>query len=386
LPGTMSTKAGLAVAIATVAAGVLLLIPALGRYCASCVTERSVYPFTVMMTAYTTYAGLAAGLVLVASLGRLLGRLDDKWTSHILWASLGLLVAAWITVFLDLGRPDHAAWLLLNWQSSSRVAWMPVFYAVLVLPLLVILIGYVRGDNTRYPKALLVAAIAAAVLLEVNLGSVFGFAVGVPAWSGLYPAFSFLVAGVAGGAAAAALLAPLGAKLHGSSGKPPVRPLASLAAGAMVLYLIVECWRLLQADYYPGLRSFYEVVGAGIWLELGLMVATVALLLLAYAARSYRVLAVASVILLVSLVAAKHSFIIHGQEARLESQLVAPVNPYKVLYEGTAYHVSGADAAGVAAALLLGLGVFALGEVLLALEPGEKPARMFLFRSIGGKS
>ncbi|HID40855.1 MAG TPA: hypothetical protein EYP33_01725, partial [Pyrodictium sp.] len=187
LPGTMSTKAGLAVAIATVAAGVLLLIPALGRYCASCVTERSVYPFTVMMTAYTTYAGLAAGLVLVASLGRLLGRLDDKWTSHILWASLGLLVAAWITVFLDLGRPDHAAWLLLNWQSSSRVAWMPVFYAVLVLPLLVILIGYVRGDNTRYPKALLVAAIAAAVLLEVNLGSVFGFAVGVPAWSGLYP-------------------------------------------------------------------------------------------------------------------------------------------------------------------------------------------------------
>lgn len=382
----MGVKASLAVAIAMVVAGVLLLVPALDRYCPSCVVERSVYPFTVMMTAYITYAGLAAGLVLVASLGRLMGWFDDKWTSHTLWASLGLLVAAWITVFLDLGRPDHAAWLLLNWQPSSRVAWMPVFYTVLTLLLLVLLLGHVRGGNTRSNRVLLAAAVVAAALVEINLGSVFGFAVGVPAWRGLYPAFSFLVAGVAGGAAAAALLAPLGARLHGSGGVPPVRPLAGLAVGAVLLYLVMECWRLLQASYYPGLRAFYEAVGAGLWLELCLVVAAAALLSFAYAKRSYRVLAVVSVVLLVGLVAAKHSFIIHGQEARLESRLVAPVNPYEALYGDTAYHVSGADAAGVAAALLLGLGVFALGEFLLALEPGEKPARLLLFRSIGGKS
>ncbi|BES81045.1 NrfD/PsrC family molybdoenzyme membrane anchor subunit [Pyrodictium abyssi] len=382
----MNIKLNLVVAIAMIVVGAILLIPALDRYCPSCVAERSIYPFTAMMTAYITYAGFAAGLVLVASLCKLMGWLDDKWASHTLWAALGLLVAAWITVLLDLGRPDHAVWLLLNWQPGSRVAWMPVFYTVLTLLLLVLLLGHIRGGNTRSNMVLLAAAVVAAALLELNLGSVFGFAVGVPAWHGLYPAFSFLVAGVAGGAAAAALLAPLGARLHGSGGTPPVRPLAGLAVGAALLYLVMEYWRLLQAGYDPGLRAFFKAAGTSLWLELGLVAAAVALLSFAYVKRSYHGLAVASVILLAGLVAAKHSFIIHGQEARLEPSLVAPVNPYEALYGDTAYHVSGTDAAAIAAAILLGLGVFALGELLLALEPGEKPARLLLFRSISGKS
>jgi len=371
----------LTVAVGLLLLGVLLLVPGLDRYCPSCVVERSVYPFTAMMTAYVTYAGFAAGLVLVASIGRLMGWLEDRWVSHILWSALGLLVAAWLTVLLDLGRPDHAMWLLLNWQSKSRVAWMPVFYAVLVLPLLIILLGYIRNGGIRLSGVVFALMAVASTLLELNLGSVFGFAVGVPAWHGLYSGFSFLVAGIAGGAACAAILAPLGSRLHGSDGVPSIRPLAGLALGAVLLYLIIDYWRLLQSSFDPGLRVFFDESGSYVWLEWLLMIAALVLFSVAFVRRSYSSLAIASIILLASLASAKYGFIIHGEEARLAPWTVDYLNPYAALYEGRAYHVSSADAAAITSALLIGLGLFILGEIFLALEPGEKPARLLLFRA-----
>ncbi|KSW12486.1 hypothetical protein CF15_07125 [Pyrodictium occultum] len=381
----MDSRIALAIGIVVLLVGLAALVPGLQRYCPSCVVERSPYPFTVMMVAYTTYAGLAAGIVMAVSLARLAGRLDEKWMSHAYWAALGLLIAAWITVFLDLGRPDHAVWLVEGWHPTSRVAWMPVFYILLLIPLLTVLVGCIRESRVCSNGVAVGAALLTAALLELNLGSVFGFAVGVPAWQGLYPALSFLVAGVAGGAAAAALLVPLGAKLHGSGSDTAkaVRPLAGIAFAGALLELILEYWRGLQAGYYPGVEAYFSLAGSSIWVEAGLLVAALIVLAAAYARRSYWALVLGSLLLIAGVVAGKYGFIIHGEEARIEAQTFTPVNPYNVLYGGEHYSISGADAAAVAAALLIGLGVFMIGEPLLALEPGEKP-RLLFFRSAGG--
>lgn len=90
----MDSRIALAIGIVVLLVGLAALVPGLQRYCPSCVVERSPYPFTVMMVAYTTYAGLAAGIVMAVSLARLAGRLDEKWMSHAYWAALGLLIAA----------------------------------------------------------------------------------------------------------------------------------------------------------------------------------------------------------------------------------------------------------------------------------------------------
>ncbi len=377
------TAYALALGAALIALGLALMPAALNRYCPECVVERSVYPFTAMMAAYTLYAGLAAGMVIAATLARLGKAVSDKWASHTLWAALGVFIAAWITVFLDLGRPDHAAWLLEGWHATSRVAWMPVFYALTVLPMLALLLAYILGSRVGGNWALLGFTLVAAVFLEVNLGSVFGFSNGVPAWRGLYPAASFLLAGVAGGAAAAALLAPLGAWLHGGDAREaPVRPLAVVAVGAIILYLGFEAWRVLEATYDPALRTYIDVALPSIEAEAAALIIAAAVFLAAYRLRSLGAAAIASIITIATVAYAKYGFIIHGEEARLLPSGMgpqAPLNPYHALYGDAAYHVASADAAAIAAAILIGLGVFALGEALLALE-GERPRRLLVFR------
>jgi hypothetical protein len=387
-------QAALAVALLVVAAAGLWA--GFGRYKPSSAwAERSAIPWGLMVPSYAFFASSAAGLAIIGSL-LLLWRGGNGSAAlaarHMYTLSFSLLIPAWIIVFLDLGRPDHAMWLVKGWHSTSRIAWMPVFYALLALPMLALLVALIRvkASDALWAKLLALLTLAAGLGLEFNLGQVFGSAVGLPGLAGARLGLLYAVTAVALGAGWSALLLPwiIGGRdgdveasrlswLSGAIGVAAGMTVAGFAAAWFLAYgSVSEPARAVANELTSGGHAalFY-----GVEVALGYILAP---LIALYALKaSSPAAAAAGLLALIAGFTEKYGLIIAAEEARLKSAIIfgGDINPYSLLYGSLHYHIEASEALAVLGAAALGFLVFLLAELLLALGAAEKP-RLLIFR------
>ncbi|BEP18639.1 polysulfide reductase NrfD [Pyrofollis japonicus] len=348
--------------------------------------ERAVFPWGIMVPSYVFFASSGAGVAIIASILLLYRPSDDavvRLVRHLYILVFGLLIPAWYIVLADLGRPDHAVWLLKGWQSSSRIAWMPVFYGVLALPAFLILVHntfFTRREFTFADKVLAIITILGGIGLEINLGQVFGNAVGLQAITSPNLGLMFLVAAIGLGAAwMAVIVLPTirfaEAPETRTKQEPFVTnmPAAIVAAVAVVLGIAVAWWKSMSAVSEPTRLLFEELSSGhhaaifyGVEILLGYILAPL-IAVTALLRRGDKLLTLlASTFFILAAFAEKYGIIIGAQIVRAKYQyLGAALNPYYIVHEGASYHVELSEAAIVIGAFALGLLVYVVAEALL---------------------
>jgi len=224
-----------------------------------------------MVPSYAFFASSAAGLAIIASL-LLLWRGYSGGVAlaarHMYTLAFSLLIPAWIIVFLDLGRPDHAQWLVRGWNPTSRIAWMPVFYAVLAIPMLALLVWLIRvkASGSLGVKLLALLTIAGGLGLEFNLGLVVGSAAGLPGLADARLGLLYAVTAVALGAGWSALLLPW--VIMGRDGDAEAARLSWLAGAAgvaagMAVAGFAAAWYAAYAAVSEPVRAVVEQLTSG---------------------------------------------------------------------------------------------------------------------------
>ena len=359
-------------------------------------TERSAVPWGVMVPSYAFFASSAAGLAIIGSILVLWRGVDSSAAlaaRHMYALSFSLLIPAWLIVFEDLGRPDHGYWILAGWNPTSRIAWMPVFYALLALPMLALLVWLIRAKTVGSPAAKLLALVtlAGALGLEFNLGQVFGSATGIPSLADPRMGLLFAVTSVALGAGWLALILPW--VIAGRDGDEAAAGLSARAgalgvAAGMAVAGFATAWLAGYASVSEPVRELmseltsgsHALVFYGVEVLAGYILAPL-LALYSLARRSWAVAAAAGALALAAGFAEKYGTIIGAQLARLHGDVFGlAYNPYKLLYGSLHYHVDWMESLAVLGAASLGMLVFVLIEVFVALGPKEQTRLLVLRR------
>ena len=107
---------------------------------------------------FTTLAGAAQGMVVVAAVASLLGlSLPSAFLAATLCTAVGLLVAALVASFFHLGRPERAWRAVLMWRTSwmsREVIVLPAFIAVVALWAALAVLAGSGGPPSRVLPAL----------------------------------------------------------------------------------------------------------------------------------------------------------------------------------------------------------------------------------------
>lgn len=154
---------------------------------------------------YVYFSMLSTGLALVASLATVFGfKAFAPIAKRCTWVSIGALVAGFTSLGLEMGHPLRMVWAVpLNFNPSSALVWMGIFYSV-CLVLLALKFMRIQAGDWNSPTSHLLAKLG--VVFEVlaigTLGAAFGMMAMRPLWYGpevpaLYLATACLL-GVAG--------------------------------------------------------------------------------------------------------------------------------------------------------------------------------------------
>jgi molybdopterin-containing oxidoreductase family membrane subunit len=194
-------------------AGALILIVSLGAALSALMssghaafnTTGDGVSWGLPVVAYVYFSMLSTGLALVASLSTVFGYKEfAPIAKRCTWVSIGALVAGFTALALEMGHPFRMLWAVpLNFQPSSALVWMGIFYLV-CLVLLVLKFQKIQAGDWDSPGSHLLAKLG--VVFEVlaigTLGAAFGMMAMRPLWYGpevpaLYLATACLL-GVAG--------------------------------------------------------------------------------------------------------------------------------------------------------------------------------------------
>ncbi|MEW9492418.1 MAG: NrfD/PsrC family molybdoenzyme membrane anchor subunit, partial [Candidatus Aramenus sulfurataquae] len=106
------------------------------------------------------------------------------------WLALAVLVPGWIMVFASVYKPGNAMYIYLSFRDTSRIAWNGVLYALVGIGIIAEILALIgekikEENNGKIPgilkiiadiDALIVGyAILAELILDANLGAVFGY-------------------------------------------------------------------------------------------------------------------------------------------------------------------------------------------------------------------
>lgn len=157
------------------------------------------------VVAYVYFSMLSTGLALVASLATVFGvREFAPIAKRCIWVSIGALIAGFTALALELGHPFRMLWAIpLNFQPSSALVWMGVFYLVCLVVLALEFQKIQAGDwDSPGSHTLAKVSVVFEVLAIGTLGAAFGMMTMRPMWYGpevpaLYLATACLL-GVAG--------------------------------------------------------------------------------------------------------------------------------------------------------------------------------------------
>ena len=345
-------------------------------------TEGGSIPWGVLVPSYVFFALAATGSSLVNSIFAVFNvqRFKPVIKRGIL-LSLMLIIPAGIFIILDLGRWTQSYNLYFLFHTSSRMAWMGVLYLIFILSLLVELIVVIREERMPKWAPLLMGIIVLVATLTVhtNLGALFGAVNAKPLWSSHLLPLQFIVSALMVGAVLQILFMSATYQLKTGSIPGALQRLFSSDYRLIVIGLIIINFVLIAIKFIPGLFSaetspYVKLLLAGpfsflFWgLEIVIGGIVPLIILLNRKTReSAGWLFTASALVVIGVYFSKYDLIIGGQG----------IGPRFV--EGfTPYSLAGAEilllVGGIAVCLLL----YTLGELLLPLEPEEKPA-WFIF-------
>ncbi len=270
---------------------------------------------------YVFFALASTGLTLVASVAMTFG--SQAWyplAKRCVWLSLVTLVAGFASLALELGHPFRMLWAIpLNFQPTSPLNWMGLFYAVfLVLGILKFVRIHVGDWNSPASKQIGLAALVTELLAGGMLGMAFGAMAMRPMWYGtLVPLYFVLTAACTGGAFA--LLVTYLAYGKDAAMPDKVRslirgPLPMAFAALLGLTILVIGYRTLiglwsNAD---GLQVWDHIVASPwFWLEAALLVGAFYLLL------EKKALAAAALMVIAAFFIDRYFFVVGGQLAPL---------------------------------------------------------------------
>ena len=354
------------------------LLGVIGAYLLGVRTEPASMTWGLLVPGYVFFALAATGSSLVNSIFTVFNvKRFKQIIKRGVWLSLMLIIPAVIFIILDLGRWTQAYNLYLLFNLSSRVGWMGWLYIAFVLYLFMELIVILREEHMPKwaPLVMGILVLAATLAVHTNLGALFGAVVAKPLWSSHLLPLHFIVSALMAGAAFQILFMSVVSLLKTGSVPDELRGLFSRGYRPLLIGLIIISFVLIVIKYIPGLFSTetapyvklllagpYSFVFWGFEIVLGGIVPLI-IMLNRKTRESARWLLGASVLLVIGVYFSKYNLLIGGQS--IGPLLTTEFVPYLPHVADVLLFVG-----GIAVSLFL----YTLGELLLPLEPEEKPA------------
>jgi len=347
------------------------------------------------VVAYVFFGLSAAGSELVAAVNKVF-KVDErlsKYSRYIVYGALATLLPSFAAILTDLGALEHFTWIFLGFNPTSRIAWMGVFYTLLALGLLaeLVLEMWGRSHGTGF-LSFVIALGLLAIFTYTNLGAIFGASYGIPAWTGVMSAFWFPVAGLAVGISVQALILAISDKIVHGRVRPELVELVTTrhirwATYAMLINGYLLLWYTAQAYYNPPVNFMLKEMTSGVlsplfWTGLVLgFVIPLALGLYAAFRRSFALSMVTFVLYALGIALSITVFVAGGQLARIWMDAVL-TSKFAEAPKLVDEFLSSMASEWQILAFNFGFWfiLLALGVKLLALEEGEKPRRLFIFR------
>ncbi len=336
------------------------------------------------------------------------------------WIALAVLIPGWIMVFASAYKPMEALYIYLSFRDTSRIAWNGVLYALVgigIIALILAMIGEKAEAEGRKPFlaswlakiGIIIAgyAVIAEVILDANLGAVFGY---LSTWVdefGPFMSILFVILSFYAGIAMLSFMSPLYSWLkkettgsaertvdHENSNemyKTLARDglLSTIAVGFMMLWWIWITSTNQQTAPWANVLlygSWSDVFWGGVVL-LGIVLPIV-LYSVAYKTGSKGLVFASSIFALLGMFAIITIVDIIPQSITWY-YTISPVSPgnsnwvYELrsvfnngpLWSYLPFKPSYYDLVWFAGSILFFLGVYTLGVLLLPLEEEEKPKR-----------
>lgn len=136
-------------------------------------STNDVIVWTLPLSTYTFFSLSSAGLALIASIPIVFG--IDRYMPFIKRAvvlSLAALVAAMISMFLELGTPWHVYAFITSPNPNSSLWWLGILYPLQLVFLIVVFLQARRG---KINKATSLIVFLLSIIIASTLGSTFGF-------------------------------------------------------------------------------------------------------------------------------------------------------------------------------------------------------------------
>jgi sulfur reductase membrane anchor len=353
------------------------------------------------------------------------------------WLALAVLIPGLIMVFASVYKPASAIYIYLSFRSTSRIAWNGVLYVLVgigIIAEIIALIGEKIKEEGKIPgilklivdiDALIVGyAILAELILDANLGAVFGY---LSTWVyefGPFMPILFVAASFYSGIAMISFITPLYSWLRRSTTvtPPTVQPVATHISGSgsvdpeedntifkvlardgllatIVIGFLILWWVWLTATN-PETLPWAELLINGSWsliFWIGLVligiVIPIVLYSIAYKKGSKGLLFASSIFVLLGwfVLITLADVIPQAISWYYSLSLVSPpgstwVYELRSDFNGVAQYtqlpfaVSSYDLVWFAGSALFLLGVYTLGVLLLPLEEEEKPKHVWIFK------
>jgi Ni/Fe-hydrogenase subunit HybB-like protein len=354
------------------------------------VKEVHVIPWGLVVVGYTFFALVATGSSIVNSLFTVFHyrRPDgilEKVIKYGVWFSLASIVPAWILILLDLAKPLEGFFrITFSLALESRIYWMAVLYALFGIFLALELIYMIRSEVSERLKSLKILELILAslvllvtVLVHSNLGQVYGTMISVPGWFGAHLAPLFIASAVLIGASGQAIYISL-YKWRDAMVKSATTILYSwVYVLVTLLYTFLLGWVIITSWYSMAWISWSEIVRGAFALEFWVVevlvgvVVVLALAIYAIARRSFTAMILASIAVFLAGFASKYSLIVYHQLITLSSSSFPMRSNY----------TPGSDEIlMLVGAVIVYIALLLVGTLILPLEYGEKPRRLWIFR------
>ncbi|MFC1865808.1 NrfD/PsrC family molybdoenzyme membrane anchor subunit [Chloroflexota bacterium] len=362
--------------MALVGVGIYAALQFVGR------SESESVPWGLLVPSYIFFALAATGVSLVNSISTTFR--VERFKPIIkrgIWLSLMLIVPAGIFIILDLGKTSQAFNIYLLFHESSRLAWMGVLYLIFVVFLVLQLITAIREE--RMPKwaplAMGAIVLAATLTVETNLGALFGAVEAKPLWASPLLPLHFIVSAFMVGACMHILFISASYMSRRMSIPDEVKKLFTRDYRPLLIGLIIINFIVIAAKYIPELMSTeaseyvkllisgpYSATFWGLEIAVGGVIPLV-ILLYSKTRGSIKWLLGASALMTIGVFFSKYDLILGGQS-------IGPT-----FTEGFISYVPSAfEILTVVGGLAVCLLFYTIGELLLPLEPKERPA-WFIF-------
>lgn len=247
------------------------------------------------VVAYVYFSMMSTGLALVSSLATVFGFKEfAPIAKRCIWVSLAALVGGFTALAFEMGHPFRMLWAVpLNFQPSSALVWMGIFYAV-CLVILALKFQKIQAGDWDSPNSHLLAKLGVAfeVLAIGTLGAAFGMMAMRPLWYGAEVPAMFLATACLLGVAGAFLFTFMAYGTDHDAMPPKVKALLTgalpklfaLVIGISLVFVgyraVITLWsnadglQAAQAMYTSPLFLFELVVGLALPFYLMLGTAT----------------------------------------------------------------------------------------------------------------